>query len=47
VKTAGTRAAELSGRVNQSQLVQRRWPVAVVAAVAVAGIVIVWRRRRA
>jgi len=43
------RAAEVSGRVRQSQAVQRRWPAAAVAAGAlVAGAaVLIWRRRRA
>ena len=47
VRTAGSKAAELPGRVNQSPLVQRRWPLAVVAVVAVAGVVIGWRRLKA
>ena len=34
------------GRVRQSQVLQRRWPVAVVAGVLVAGSVIIRRRRR-
>ena len=47
VKTAGARAAEWSGRVSRSELVQRRWPLAVVAALVAAGVVIAWRRRTA
>jgi hypothetical protein len=43
---AKTRAAELSGRATQSQVVQRRWPLAVAAGVLVAGSVAVWRRRK-
>jgi Protein of unknown function (DUF3618) len=43
-----TRAAEVSGRVRQSQAVQRRWPAAVAAGALVAGAaVLLWRRRRA
>jgi Protein of unknown function (DUF3618) len=42
------RAAEVSGRVRQSQAVQRRWPAAVAAGALVAGAaVLIWRRRRA
>jgi len=40
------RAAGVSGRVRQSQALQRRWPVAVAAGVLIAGSVIVWRRRK-
>ncbi|MGH3230877.1 MAG: DUF3618 domain-containing protein [Streptosporangiaceae bacterium] len=47
---AGTRArkttAEVSGRVRRSQVVQRRWPLAVTAGVLVAGSVAIWRRRK-
>jgi Protein of unknown function (DUF3618) len=44
---ARDRAAELSARVRQSQVVQRRWPVAVAAAgVLVAGSVAIWLRNR-
>ncbi|MGH3271857.1 MAG: DUF3618 domain-containing protein [Trebonia sp.] len=47
---AGTRArkttAEVSGRVRRSQVVQRRWPLAVAAGVLVAGSVAIWRRRK-
>ena len=46
VQAARTKAAELSSKVSQHQLVQRRWPVAAVAgAVVIAGLIIVWRRR--
>ena len=40
------RAVGVSGRVRQSQALQRRWPVAVAAGVLIAGSVIVWRRRK-
>jgi len=40
------RAGGVSGRVRQSQALQRRWPVAVAAGVLIAGSVIVWRRRK-
>ena len=47
------RAAEVSGRVRQSQIMQsqvmqrRRWPAAVAVGVLVAGsAVIAWRRRK-
>jgi hypothetical protein len=40
------RASGVFGRVRQSQVLQRRWPVAVVAGVLVAGSVIIRRRRR-
>ena len=46
---ARARAAEkgrVSGRVRQSQVLQRRWPLAVVAGVLIAGSVIIRRRRR-
>jgi formate-dependent nitrite reductase cytochrome c552 subunit len=43
---ARDKAAELSGRVRQSRLAQRRWPLAVAAGVLVAGSVVIWRRRR-
>jgi Protein of unknown function (DUF3618) len=39
-------ASELSGRVRRSQLVQRRWPLAAVAGVVLAGSVAVWRWRK-
>ena len=46
-----TRAADVSGRVRQSkavqsQVLQRRWPVAVAAGVLIAGSVLIRRRRR-
>jgi osmotically-inducible protein OsmY len=44
---AQDKATELSGRVRRSQAVQRRWPLAVAAGVAVAGAVAVRRWRRA
>ena len=45
-------AADVSGRVRQSkavqsQVLQRRWPVAVAAGVLIAGSVLIRRRRRA
>ena len=40
------RAAGVSGRVRQSQVMQRRWPLAVAAGVLIAGSVIVLRRRK-
>jgi hypothetical protein len=49
---AQDRAADVSGRIRQSkavqsQVLQRRWPVAVAAGVLLAGSVIIRRRRRA
>jgi len=53
---AQERAADVSGRVRQSkaaqsqavqsQVLRRRWPVAVAAGVLIAGSVIIRRRRR-
>jgi hypothetical protein len=43
---AQNKAAELSGRVRDSQVVQRRWPLAVAAGVLVVGTVAVRRWRR-
>jgi hypothetical protein len=40
------RAAGASDRVRQSQVLQRRWPMAVAAGVLIAGSVIIWRRRK-
>jgi hypothetical protein len=40
------RAAGVSGRVRPSQVLRRRWPVAVAAGVLIAGSVIIRRRRR-
>jgi Protein of unknown function (DUF3618) len=40
------RAADVSGRVRDSQLMRRRWPVAVAAGVLIAGVVIGRRRRK-
>jgi hypothetical protein len=42
---ARARAAAVSDRVRQSQVLQRRWPVAVAAGVLIAGTVIIRRRR--
>jgi hypothetical protein len=39
--------AGVSGQVRQSQVVQRRWPLAVAAGILLAGTVIVWRWKRA
>ena len=44
---ARAKAAEVSGRVRHSQLVQRRWPVALAASAVIAGSVAIWRWRRA
>ena len=46
VTEAKDRAAELSGRVRRSRLARRRWPLAVVAGVLVAGSAAIWWRRR-
>jgi len=43
---ARDRAAGLAGRARQSQVVQRRWPLAVAAGVLVAGSVAIWRWRK-
>ena len=48
---AQERAADASGRVRQSkvgqsQVLRRRWPVAVAAGVVIAGSVLIRRRRR-
>ena len=43
---ARDKAGELTGRVRQSRLVQRRWPLAVAAGILVAGSLVIWRRRR-
>ena len=40
------KAAEVSGRVRRSPLVQRRWPVALAAGLLVAGSAAVWRWRK-
>ncbi len=40
------RTADVSGRVKRSQVVQRRWPLAVAAGVLVVGSVVIWRRRK-
>jgi len=40
------KATELSGQVRRSQVVQRRWPLAVAAGVLVAASVAVWRWRK-
>ena len=39
-------AADVSGRVRRSELVQRRWPVALAAAVLIAGSVAIWRWKK-
>ena len=39
-------ATEVSGRVRRSQLVQRRWPLALAAGVLIAGSVAAWRRKK-
>ena len=43
---ARAKATEVSGRVRRSQLVQRRWPVALAAGILIAGSVAAWRWRR-
>jgi hypothetical protein len=43
---ARAKVTEVSGRVRRSQLVQRRWPVALAAGVLIAGSVAVWRWRK-
>ena len=47
-RAAGVKArvGDASDRIRQSQMLQRRWPVAVAAGVLIAGSVIVWRRRK-
>ena len=45
VQEARAKAAEVAGRANQNQLVQKRWPLVAAGVIAVAGLVIVWRRR--
>jgi hypothetical protein len=39
--------AEVYGQVRSSQVVQRRWPLAVAAGVLIAGSVAIWQWRRA
>ncbi len=43
---ARAKATEVSGRVRRSQLVQRRWPMALAAGVLIAGSVAVWRWKK-
>ena len=43
---ARAKATEVSERVRRSQLVQRRWPVALAAGVLIAGSVAVWRWKK-
>ena len=41
------KAADVSGQVRRSQVVQRRWPLAVAAVgVILVGSIAVWRRRK-
>jgi hypothetical protein len=40
------KAADVSGQVRRSQLVQRRWPLAVAAAGVILASIAVWRRRK-
>ena len=40
------KAAELSGRVRRSQLLQGRWPVALASGVLIAGSVAIWRWKK-
>jgi Protein of unknown function (DUF3618) len=39
-------AADVSGHVRRSELVQRRWPVALAAGVLIVASVAIWRWRR-
>jgi hypothetical protein len=43
---ARAKAAEVSRRVRHSQMVQRRWPVALAAGAVIAGSVAIWLWRR-
>jgi hypothetical protein len=43
---ARAKVTEVSGRVRRSQLVQRRWPVALAAGVLIAGSLAVWRWKK-
>jgi hypothetical protein len=43
---ARAKATEVPGRVRRSQLVPRRWPVALAAGVLIAGSVAVWRWKK-
>ena len=43
---ARARAADVSDRVRHSQLLRRRWPVAVAAGLLIAGTVNIRRRRK-
>lgn len=43
---ARAKATEVSGRVRRSQLVQRRWPMALAAGVLIAAPVAVWRWKK-
>ena len=40
------KAAELSGRVQRSQLLRGRWPVALAVGVLIAGSVAIWRWKK-
>ena len=41
------KAADMSGQVRRSQVVQRRWPLAAAAAgIILIGSIAVWRRRK-
>jgi len=40
------KAADVSGQVRRSQVVQRRWPLAVAAAGVILASIAVWRRRK-
>jgi len=39
-------AADVSGRVRRSELLQRRWPVALAAGVLIVASVAIWRWKR-
>jgi hypothetical protein len=43
---ARARAADVSGRVRQSQVLQRRWPLVVAAGALIAGAMIIRGRRK-
>ena len=40
------KAADVSGQVRRSQVVQRRWPLAVATAGVILVSIAVWRRRK-
>jgi hypothetical protein len=44
---AGATATDASERVRRSQMVRRRWPMALAVGAVIAGSVAIWRWRRA